>query len=75
MIYRVLRFMYVFRRDDISHKVGLSIDITVEFGGLEPPHEIDHQRDSPKLNVWCGLMHGRILSLVIFAERSISGDV
>lgn len=44
--------------------------------GSEPPHEfIEHQRDSPKVNVWCGLMHDRIVGPFIFAEKTINGNI
>lgn len=29
---------------------------------------IEHQRDSPKLNVWCGIMRDRIIGPYFFAE-------
>lgn len=56
----------------------LSINtIIVEFGSLRnPSHEIvQYQRDSPKVNVWCGLMHDKVLGPFIFAENTINGDI
>lgn len=44
--------------------------------GAEHPHEvIQHQRDSPKVNVWCGLMVDRVIGPFIFVEQTINGDI
>lgn len=44
--------------------------------GSEPPHEfVEYERDTPKVNVWCALMHDRIIGPFIFIERNINGDV
>uniref|UniRef100_A0A1B6BYI4 Tc1-like transposase DDE domain-containing protein n=1 Tax=Clastoptera arizonana TaxID=38151 RepID=A0A1B6BYI4_9HEMI len=44
--------------------------------GSQPPHEfIEHQRDTPKVNVWCGLMHDRVIGPFIFIEKTINGDI
>lgn len=44
--------------------------------GTEHPHEvIQHHRDSPKVNVWCGLMVDRVIGPFIFVERTINGDI
>uniref|UniRef100_T1JC22 Tc1-like transposase DDE domain-containing protein n=1 Tax=Strigamia maritima TaxID=126957 RepID=T1JC22_STRMM len=32
-------------------------------------------RDSPKVNVWCGLMQDRIIGPFYFAETNVNGDV
>lgn len=34
-----------------------------------------HQRNSPKSNVWCGLMEDRVIGPFMFVERTITGSV
>ena len=47
----------------------------VRIWGLQNPYEIvEKERDSPKLNVWCGLMHNRIIGPFVFAESIITAD-
>lgn len=44
--------------------------------GSEKPHAVrEHMRDSPKVNVWCGLFHDRVIGPFFFAEQTISGIV
>ena len=44
--------------------------------GSENPHAIRKlQRDSPKVNVWCGIMCNRIIGPFFFHEASITADV
>ncbi|KAJ8893016.1 hypothetical protein PR048_005597 [Dryococelus australis] len=38
-------------------------------------HERERERESPKLNVWCGLLHDRIVGLVFFAENTVTSIV
>ena len=33
---------------------------------------IEHQRDSPKLNIWCGIMRERIIGPYFFAEITVT---
>ena len=33
------------------------------------------KRDSPKVNVWCGLMHNQIIGPFIFAESTITANI
>jgi hypothetical protein len=35
----------------------------------------EHERDSPKVNVWCDLMHDRIISPFFFAEKTVTANV
>ena len=37
-------------------------------------HEVV-EKDSSKLNVWCGLMHNQIIGPIIFAESTITADI
>lgn len=44
--------------------------------GFENPHVIvEKQRDSPKVNVWCGVMKNRVIGPFFFAEKTINGVV
>jgi hypothetical protein len=43
--------------------------------GETNPHEIyEHERDSPKVNVWCALSRSRIYGPFFFEERTINGE-
>ena len=44
--------------------------------GTEKPHEIwQHERASPKINVWCALRRSRIIGPFFFQETTINGDI
>ena len=48
----------------------------VRIWGSENPHASrELQRDSPKVNVWCGIMCNRIIGPFFFNEASITADV
>jgi hypothetical protein len=39
----------------------------------ERPHDlVAHERDSPKVNVWCALTRDRVIDLYFFAERIVT---
>lgn len=41
--------------------------------GSQQPNEVfEYVRDSSKLNVWCGLIHDRVIGPTIFAENTIT---
>ena len=43
---------------------------------LENPCEvIKKERHSPKINVWCGLMHNHIIGPFVFAESTITANI
>lgn len=42
------------------------------WGSENPRVVIEHERDSPKVNVWCGLMHDRIIGPFFFAEANVN---
>ena len=43
--------------------------------GSENPHAVfETVRDSPKLNVWCGLMHNNIIGPFFFSETTITAN-
>jgi hypothetical protein len=44
--------------------------------GSENPHFLrEHIRDSPKINVCCGLMHDRMIGPFFFVENTVSANV
>ena len=48
----------------------------VRIWGSEHPHEIrELERDSPKVNVWCGLMCTRVIGPFFFHEKTITAHV
>lgn len=48
----------------------------VRIWGSETPHAVvELQRDSPKVNVWCGLMHNKIIGPFFFIETTVNGCV
>jgi hypothetical protein len=39
----------------------------------ERPHDfVEHERDSPKVNVWCAVTRDRVIGLHFFAERTVT---
>ena len=48
----------------------------IRIWGLQNPCEVlERERDSPKINVWCGLMHNQIIDPFIFAESTITANI
>ena len=49
------------------HISGLLNRYNLRIWGLENPHDTcELERDSPKLNVWCGIMHNKVIGLFFF---------
>ena len=49
---------------------------TIRIWGSQNPCEVlERERDSPKINVWCGLMHNQIIGPFIFAESTITANI
>ena len=46
----------------------------IQIWGSQNPCEV-LERDSPKINVWCGLMHNQIIGPFIFAESTITANI
>ena len=47
-----------------------------EIWGSQNPHETyELERDSPKLNAWCGIMHDKIIGPFFFAEKSMAAQI
>ena len=45
------------------------------WGSQNPCEVLEKERDSPKINVWCGLMHSQIIGPFIFAESTITANI
>lgn len=44
----------------------------VRIWGSEKPHAIrEHERDSPKVHVWCALKHNRVIGPFFFSEKTV----
>ena len=46
----------------------------IRIWGSQNPCEV-FERDSPKINIWCGLMHNQIIGPFIFAESTITANI
>ena len=58
------------------HAPGKVSKHNVRIWGSQNSYEIvEKERNSPKLNVWCGLMHNQIIGLFIFAESTMTADI
>ena len=45
------------------------------WGSQNPCEILERERDSPKINVWCGLMHNQIIGSFVFAESTITANI
>ncbi|KFM70764.1 hypothetical protein X975_05074, partial [Stegodyphus mimosarum] len=58
------------------HLSGIVNRHNVHIWGSENPHEYrEAQRDSPKVSVWCGLMHDGVIGPFFFTEKTVSSVV
>src|SRR5207253_3199142 len=63
----------LFSDESTFHVPGKVNRHNVRIWGTENPHEVkEHERDSPKVNVWCGLMHDHVVGPFFFAEPTIN---
>ncbi|GBM37576.1 hypothetical protein AVEN_130711-1 [Araneus ventricosus] len=61
--------------DEATFHVGKRVNIstTAEFGAQKiNPHAVE--RNSPKINVWCALLHDTIIGPFFFAETSVTAN-
>ena len=70
----------VYFRDESSKSTfyvsGLVNRHNARIWGSQNPHETyELERDSPKLNVWCGIMYDKIIGPFFFAEKSIAAQI
>ena len=65
-----------FSDESTFHVSGLTKRHNSRIRGSQNPHETYKlERDSPKLNVWCGIMHDKIIGPFFFAEKSITAQI
>ena len=65
-----------FSDESTFHVSGLMNRHNSRIWGLENPQETHEiERDSLKLNVWCGTMHDKIIGPLFFAEKSITPQI
>ena len=58
------------------HLPGKVIWHNVRIWGSENPHVvIEHLRDIPKVNVWCGLLHDHLVGLFSFVEDTVTSTI
>ena len=65
-----------FSDESTFHVSGLINRHNSGIWGSHNPHETyELERDSPKLNIWCGIMHDNIIGPFFFAEKSIAAQI
>ena len=65
-----------FSDESTFHVSGLINRHNSGIWGSQNPHETyELERDSPKLNIWCGIMHDNIIGPYFFAEKSIAAQI
>ena len=65
-----------FRDESTFHVSGLINRHKFGIWGSQNLHETyELERDSPELNVWCGIMHDKIIGPFFFAEKSIAAQI
>ena len=65
-----------FSDESTFHVSGLINRQNSRIWGSQNPHETYKlERDSPKLNVWCGIMHDKIIGPFFFTEKSITAQI
>ena len=65
-----------FSDESTFHVSGLLNRHNLRIRGSENSHDTcELERDSPKLNVWCGIIHDKIIGPFSFAEKSITTQI
>ena len=65
-----------FSDESTFHVSGLLNRHNLRIWCSENPHDTcELELDSPKLNVWCGIMHDKIIGPFFFAEKSITAQI
>lgn len=66
----------IFTDESTFHVSGVVNRHNVRIWGSENPHVVmEIERDSPKINVWCGLMRDRVIGPFFFHEKTITKEV
>ncbi|XP_021931474.1 uncharacterized protein LOC110835506 [Zootermopsis nevadensis] len=64
----------IFSDEVTFHLCGKVNKHNVQGWGMENPHcYVEHQRDSPKVNVFCAVSKMKVYSLFFFAEQTVTG--
>ena len=65
-----------FSDESTFHVSGLLNRHNLRILKSENPHDTcELERDSPKLHVWCGIMHDKIIGPFFFAKKSITAQI
>ena len=65
-----------FSDESTFHVFGLPNRHNLRIWDLENPHDTcELEWDSPKLNMWCGIMHNKIIGPLFFAEKSMTTQI
>ncbi|KFM71424.1 hypothetical protein X975_15209, partial [Stegodyphus mimosarum] len=73
---KYLYFSVIFSDEASFHLSGIVNRHNVRVWRSGNPHEYhEAQRDSPKVNVWCGLMYDRVIGPFFFTEKTVSSVV
>ncbi|KAJ4430952.1 hypothetical protein ANN_19545 [Periplaneta americana] len=66
----------VFSDESTFHVCGIVNRHNCRIWGSENPHVVrELERDSPKINVWCGLTHEIVIGPLFFVENTMNGNV
>lgn len=66
----------IFSDEATFHTSGKVNRYNCRIWGTQHPHVLrEHERDSPKVNVWCGLFQDRVVGPFFFAEATVTGIV
>ena len=66
----------VFSDEATFHVSGKVNKHNIQIWGSENPCEVvEKERDSPKINVWCGLMHNQIIGPFIFSKSTVTANI
>ena len=65
-----------FSDESTFHISGKVNRYNVRIWGSQNPHVVvEHQRDSPKVNVWCGSLLDRVIGPSFFNENSVTANI
>ena len=67
----------MFTDEACFHVSGKDYRHNVRIWGSENPHMVGEHviRDSPKVNVWCGLLHDHLVGLFSFVEDTVTSTI
>jgi hypothetical protein len=72
----ILHLFVCFPGETTFHTSGKVNRHNVRIWGLENPRVVlENEMDSPKVNVWCALMHNKVTGPFFFSECTISAVV